>query len=89
MAQYLRKTGEHFNKALHAFGRWCHGVTSKNANVRSDMYKNIVAQIRGASKQMQQTAQKALHQNVHGFWVTLVDDFNMIREEHSEQQLDL
>jgi hypothetical protein len=87
MTAYLRKTGEHFSKALHAFGRWCHGVTSKNANVRSDMYKTLIAQIRGASQQMQRAAGKVLHENVHGFWVSLVDDFNIIREEPSEQQL--
>src|SRR5271170_6411443 len=49
MADYLRRAGNSFSYALHSMGVWCAGVTSKNPNIRSDMYKQLVAQIRGVS----------------------------------------
>jgi hypothetical protein len=84
---FLRDSRERFSNLLRAFGRWCHGVTSKNPNLRSDMYKNLIAQLRGGYRQPQMIAERVLYNNLNGFWATLVDDFNMIREEYSEQEL--
>jgi len=87
MTQYLRRTGEAFGRALHALGVWCTGVTSKNPNVRCDMYKQLIAQIRGDSVQMQWAATTILQNHVHGFWLSLVDDFAMQREEYSQEHI--
>ena len=87
MTQYLRRTGEAFGRALHALGVWCTGVTSKNPNVRCDMYKQLIAQIRADSAQMQWAATTVLQNHVHGFWFNLVDDFAMQREEYSQKHI--
>ena len=82
MSGYLRKAGTTFARALNALGAWCTGVTSTNPNVRSDHYKQIVAQIRGSSPLLKEAAESALYQNVHGLWVQLVEDFSIRREEY-------
>ena len=87
MTHYLRRTGEAFGRALHALGVWCTGVTSKNPNVRCDMYKQLIAQIRADSAQMQWAATTVLQDHVHGFWFNLVDDFSMQREEYSQKDI--
>jgi hypothetical protein len=89
MTEYLRSVGKAFGQALHAFGVWCTGVTSKNPNVRCDMYKQLIAQIRGSSLQMQMAAWTVLQNHVHGIWVQLLDDFSMLREEYSENEFHL
>jgi hypothetical protein len=81
MAQYLRRAGSGFARALAALGAWCSGVTSDNANIRSDMYKQLVTQIRGTSTHFRRAGETILQDHVHGMWVQLVDDFSIQREE--------
>ena len=81
MSGYLRKAGNTFARALSALGAWCTAVTSENPNVRSDMYKQIVAQIRGSSPHLKQAGEAVLCENVHGMWMQLIEDFSMQREE--------
>jgi hypothetical protein len=83
MTEDLRRTGSTFSRALSTLGTWCTGVTSNNPNIRSDMYKQLVAQIRGNSRHLRQAAESMLQGNVHGMWVQLVDDFSMQREEYT------
>ena len=87
MTEYLRRAGSTFSRALSALGVWCTGVTSENANIRSDMYKQLVAQIRGTSPHLRHAAESILQAHVHGMWVQLVDDFSMQREEYSPQDM--
>jgi hypothetical protein len=81
MTDYLRSVGSTFARALSSLGVWCSGVTSENPNVRSDMYKQLVAQIRGISPHLRQARESVLQANIHGMWIQLVDDFSMQREE--------
>jgi hypothetical protein len=87
MTEYLRRTGSAFSRALSALGVWCTGVTSDNPNIRSDMYKQLVSQIRGTSPHLRQAAESILQANVHGMWVQLVDDFSMKREEYTTKDI--
>ena len=87
MTEDLRRTGSAFSRALSTLGVWCTGVTSDNPNIRSDMYKQLVAQIRGISPHLRQAAESILQANVHGMWVQLVDDFSIKREEHTAQDI--
>jgi hypothetical protein len=81
MADYIRRAGTEFGRALAAVGRWCVGVTSPKASVRSDMYGQLVAQIRGPSPHLREAGKCVLQTNVHGIWLQLVEDFGMEREE--------
>jgi hypothetical protein len=87
MTEQVRKTGSTFSCALSTLGVWCAGVTSDNPNIRSDMYKQLVAQIRGTSPHLRQAAESILQANVHGIWVQLVDDFGMQRREYTATNL--
>ena len=87
MTDYLRRAGSSFARALSALGTWCSGITSENPNIRSDMYKQLVAQIRGTSPHLRQAAESVLQNNVHGMWFQLVDDFSMQREEYTERDI--
>ena len=87
MTEYVRRTGSAFSRALSALGVWCTGVTSDNPNIRSDMYKQLVSQIRGTSPHLRQAAESILQANVHGMWVQLVDDFSMKREEYTTKDI--
>ena len=87
MTEYLRRAGSTFSRALSTLGVWCTGVTSENANIRSDMYKQLVAQIRGTSPHLRQAAESILQAHVHGMWVQLVDDFSMQREEYTPKDM--
>ena len=87
MTEHLRRTGSAFSHALSALGILCTGVTSDNPNIRSDMYKQLVAQIRGISPHLRQAAESILQANVHGMWVQLVDDFSMQREQYTANDL--
>ena len=89
MTAYIRRAGTSFAKALSALGTWCAGVTSENPNVRSDMYKQLVAQIRGVSPHLRQAGESVLCQNVHGMWVQLVEDFAIRREQYTPQDVEL
>lgn len=87
MTDYLRSVGSSFARALAALGVWCTGVTSENPNVRSDMYKQLVAQIRGTSPHLRHAGESILQTNVHGMWMQLVDDFSMQREEYTPKDI--
>jgi hypothetical protein len=87
MTEYLRRAGSSFARALAALGTYCSGVTSANPNVRSDMYKQLVAQIRGTSPHMRQAGESVLCANVHGMWLQLVEDFSMQREEYTPENI--
>lgn len=87
MTDYLRRAGSAFARALAALGTYCSGVTSDNPNVRSDMYKQLVAQIRGASPPMRQAGESVLCSNVHGMWLQLVEDFSIQREEYTPENI--
>jgi hypothetical protein len=89
MTDYLRRAGSSFARALAALGTYCSGVTSDNPNVRSDMYKQLVAQIRGASPHMRQAGESVLCSNVHGMWLQLVEDFSIQREEYTPENIAL
>jgi hypothetical protein len=81
MTGYIRRAGGEFARALAALGTWCSGVTSPKANVRSDMYRQLVAQIRGTSAHLRHAGESVLQANIHGMWVQLVDDFSIQRED--------
>jgi hypothetical protein len=87
MAGYLRSVGGTFARALSALGVWCTGVTSDNPNIRSDMYKQLVAQVRGISPHLRQAGESVLQANIHGMWVQLVDDFSINREEYTPSDM--
>jgi hypothetical protein len=87
MTDYLRSVGSTFARALSSLGVWCSGVTSENPNVRSDMYKQLVAQIRGISPHLRQAGESVLQANIHGMWIQLVDDFSMQREEYTPKDI--
>ena len=89
MSGYLRIAGSAFARALGALGAWCTGVTSSNPNIRSDMYKQLVAQIRGTSPHLRRAGESVLQANVHGMWMQLVDDFTIHREEYSQNDIAL
>jgi hypothetical protein len=87
MTDYLRRAGSSFARALSALGTWCTGVTSDNPNIRSDMYRQLVAQIRGFSPHLRQAGETLLQGNVQGMWFQLVDDFSMQREEYASKDI--
>lgn len=87
MTDYLRSVGSTFARALSSMGVWCSGVTSQNPNIRSDMYKHLVAQIRGISPHLRQAGESVLQTNIHGMWIQLVDDFSMQREEYTSKDI--
>jgi hypothetical protein len=89
MTAYIRRAGTSFARALSALGTWCAGVTSENPNVRSDMYKQLVAQIRGVSPHLRQAGESVLCANAHGMWVQLVEDFSIQREQYTPQDIEL
>jgi hypothetical protein len=89
MSEYFKRAGTTFARALAAFGTWASGVVSVNPNVRSDMYKQIVAQIRGTSAHLRPAGESVLHQNIAGMWLQLVEDFSMQREEYSPANIEL
>jgi len=78
----ILKYSEDMTNYLSTFAHvWCCGVTSDNPNVRSDMYKQLVAEIRGMSSQLRRVGESVLQANIRGMWIQLVDDFSMQREE--------
>lgn len=87
MTECFRRAGSAFARVLSALGAWCSGVTSDNPNIRSDMYKQLVAQIRGTSPYLRQAGESVLQNNVHGMWLQLVDDFGMKREHYTTKDL--
>ena len=89
MTSYFKRAGTTFAKALASLGTWASGVVSTNPNVRSDMYKEIVAQIRGMSPHLRAAGESVLCANITGMWLQLVEDFSMQREEYTPQELEL
>ena len=87
MTEDIRRAGSGFARVLSGLGMWCTGVTSENPNVRSDMYKQIVAQIRATSAHLRQAGESVLQANIHGIWVQLVDDFSIQREEYTSRDM--
>ena len=87
MAKYLREAGNQFARALSLFGEWCTGVTSTNPNVRSDMYKQLVAQTRSTSPHLKHAAEAVLAQSINGMWLQLVDDFTIQRLNYTESNI--
>ena len=83
MSEYFKRAGTTFARALASLGTWASGVTSHNPNVRSDMYKHLVAQIRGGSAHLRHAGESVLYQHIAGLWIRLVEDFSVQREEWS------
>lgn len=87
MVRFFREAGSQLAKALALFGEWCTGVTSTNPNVRSDMYKQLTAQIRSTSPHLKAAGEAVLVQSIQGMWYQLVDDFTTLREEYTEREI--
>jgi len=87
MSKYLREAGTQFAKALALFGKWCTGVTSTNPNVRSDMYKQLVAQTRSTSPHLKYAVEGILLQSINGMWIQLVDDFSIQRVKYTDDNI--
>jgi len=87
MSNYLREAGTQFAKALALFGKWCTGVTSTNPNVRSDMYKQLVAQTRSTSPHLKNVVDGILLQSINGMWIQLVDDFSIQRVKYTDDNI--
>jgi hypothetical protein len=83
MSEYFKRAGTTFARALASLGTWASGVTSHNPNVRSDMYKHLIAQIRGTSAPLRHAGESVLYQHIAGLWIRLVEDFSVQREEWS------
>jgi hypothetical protein len=80
----LWQTGEVYARALGTLGAWCTGVTSRNPNVRVDMYRQLIARIRGARLESE-AAHTVLFNSVHGVWLQLVEDFAIRKEVYSPE----
>jgi hypothetical protein len=87
MSEYFKRAGTTFARALASLGTWASGVTSQNPNVRSDMYKHLVDQIRSSSPPLRQAGESVLYQHIAGLWTRLVEDFSVQREEWSTGDL--
>jgi len=87
MSKSLREAGTQFTKALALFGKWCTGVTSTNPNVRSDMYKQLVAQTRSTSPHLKYAVEGVLLQSIHGMWFQLIDDFSIQRVKYTDSNI--
>jgi hypothetical protein len=89
MTDYFKRAGSTFARALASLGTWASGVTSSNPNVRSDMYREIVARIRGTSAHLRHAGESVLYSNILGMWGQLVEDFSMQREDYTPGDIEL
>jgi len=87
MNDYVRTAGSTFARGLAAFGKWCSGVTSANPNVRSDMYKQLLAQLRNTSQPLRHATESVLQANLPAMWVQVLEDFSIHRYEYTKQDI--
>lgn len=87
MNDYLRTSGSTFARGLAAFGKWCSGVTSTNPNIRSDMYKQLIAQLRSTSQPLRHATESVLQANIPAMWVQLLEDFSIHRYEYTKKDV--
>jgi hypothetical protein len=84
MDECLKSSGTEFTKALAAFGTWAAGIASKNANVRSDMYKQLLAQLRSTSSNFRAVAESVLQAKIAEMWDQLVEDYAIQKLEATD-----
>jgi hypothetical protein len=87
MNEYLRTAGTTFARGLAQLGKWCSGVTSANPNVRSDMYKQLLAQLRSTSRPLRHATESVLQANLPAMWVQLLEDFSIYRYEYTKKDI--
>jgi hypothetical protein len=87
MNDYLRTVGTTLARGLAQFGKWCSGVTSANPNVRSDMYKQLLAHLRSTSQPLRHATESVLQANIPAMWVQLLEDFSICRYEYTKKDV--